>query len=615
MKRCIPLLSTSAVFLNLAACLTLAAGLPDAAAAQDAATRVVRLVPSTDEVQVEVGARVAFTVTAVDANGAEVDVPLRVSGPRNAVSVRNGFVEGLAQGEYEIIAMLVVAAGTGVQPITVSVPVTVAWPAIARITIEGGASALFGGTTITHDVTASHADGSMRPDPAVVWSSSNSSVASVDPFGNVTGGEPGAATITASFGGQDASVEYSVAGLPDVSLTLEGGPTEARTGDVVHFEAVVRDASGSLRDDIPVSWSHSYTATEGMLGVPATGQINERGSYVADVPGIHTVMATAGGVSARHSFRALPRDVVQELDIVTHGGEDWYRTTDLWAFEGMDGRDYVVTGSKVSGGFAFFYDVTNPAAVTKIDSIQVDARTVNDVKVSPDGRYAVLSREGATNRRNGLVVVDMSEPSAPKIASIYEDGITGGVHNMFAAERLPVCPVQRRQVRHHRHEPTSTTRSYVSEYNHPDSRLHDVWVHDGIWRTRRSGARASSWSMSAMAAGEDRPENPVFVTNVLDALGIGRTQPSRTFQESTGKTYLFLGDEIMNTDADSPGPGTRGPWDRTQSQYDAETGTGGIPLVTRGYIQIVDFTDPENPGNGRPLRGAGIRHPQHVGRG
>jgi hypothetical protein len=31
------------------------------------------------------------------------------------------------------------------------------------------------------------------------------------------------------------------------------------------------------------------------------------------------------------------------------------------------------------------------------------------------------------------------------------------------------------------------------------------------------------------------------------------------------------------------------------SRYDSETGTGGIPLTTQGYIQVIDFTDPENP--------------------
>jgi hypothetical protein len=215
-----------------------------------------------------------------------------------------------------------------------------------------------------------------------------------------------------------------------------------------------------------------------MLGVPASGQIRD-GAYVADLPGIHTVVASAGGLVARHSFRAVPRDVVQELELVGHGLESWYRTTDLWVFEGVDGRDYAVTGSKVSGGFAFFYDVTNPAAVTKFDSIQVDARTVNDVKTPPSGRYAALSREGSTNRRDGIVILDLSDPRNPVVASEFGDGITGGVHNMFAeddylyalsdGDKFVIIDVS------DIHNPR-----YVSEYNHPDSRTHDVWVNDGI---------------------------------------------------------------------------------------------------------------------------------------
>ena len=41
-----------------------------------------------------------------------------------------------------------------------------------------------------------------------------------------------------------------------------------------------------------------------------------------------------------------------------------------------------------------------------IDTVRVDARTVNDVKLSADGRIAVISREGASNRKNGLVILD-----------------------------------------------------------------------------------------------------------------------------------------------------------------------------------------------------------------
>ena len=86
----------------------------------------------------------------------------------------------------------------------------------------------------------------------------------------MTGRATGTTTLTASFEGVEASVEHTVRSFPAVTVTLEGGPDEARTGDVIRFDAVVRDADGRRRDDIPVHWSHAYTPTEGMLGVPAT---------------------------------------------------------------------------------------------------------------------------------------------------------------------------------------------------------------------------------------------------------------------------------------------------------------------------------------------------------
>ncbi len=68
----------------------------------------------------------------------------------------------------------------------------------------------------------------------------------------------------------------------------------------------------------------------------------------------------------------------------------------------------------------------------KTDSVKVDARTINDVTVSPDARYGVLSREGASNRVNGVVILDLANPAHPKIASTFDEELTGGVHNMFA---------------------------------------------------------------------------------------------------------------------------------------------------------------------------------------
>jgi len=570
----------------------LLAGLAPALAAQDAPANAARLVGSAERLSVAVGERVPFTVRAVDTAGNEVDVPIRIAGPRDGIDVDDGFVEGIQQGEYEIVATVVLPAGAAGPPATLRVPVVVSWPAVTSLEVVAAdeAERLFVGTTLRQVATARHADGSTRPDARVAWRTSDASVATVDAFGAVTGVAPGAVTLTASLEGREASVRYQVEAFPDVTLSLEGGPREARTGDVIRFDAMVRDRDGNPRDDVPVAWSHAYTPTEGMLGVPAAGQIRD-GAYVADVPGIHTVVASAGPLSARHSFEARPREAVQELDVSGHHLESWYRTTDLWVFEGVDGRDYAVTGSKVSGGYAFFYDVTSPGAIAKIDSIQVDARTVNDVKVSPDGRYAALSREGAMNRRNGLVILDLADPRNPVVASVYEDGITGGVHNMFAADDyLYALSAGDKYVIIDMSDVYAPR--YVSEYNHPGSRIHDVWVHAGL-------AFSSEWETGVVVVdvGDGRwggsPENPVFVTTY--ATPTGATHAAFPYyQESTGKTYLFLGDEIMSRRglAWAGYPGSMGSY---SDRYDPATGTGGIPLVTRGYIQVVDFTDPESP--------------------
>ena len=61
----------------------------------------------------------------------------------------------------------------------------------------------------------------------------------------------------------------------------------------------------------------------------------------------------------------------------------------------------------------------------------MDARNVNDVKVSEDGKIGVITREGASNRKNGFVLLDVSDPYDVKIISAFNDDLTGGVHNTF----------------------------------------------------------------------------------------------------------------------------------------------------------------------------------------
>ena len=544
----------------------------------------LRLVAEPASLSLEVGRTADLRVRVVDAAGEVVDVPVRITGPRGALRVRDGRVQGLRAGSFEVVATAVLAPGAGAPP-ELRVPVTVGWPAVARVEVSRPASRLFVGTRLEHDAEAYHADGTRRPRAAVAWRTSDAAVATVDRHGTVTAHAPGPVVVTAEVEGAAAEVAHEVEAFPARSLEIEGGAARARTGDVVSFDAVGRDASGRRLEDLPVTWAFTFTPDDS-IAAPGAAALVSDGRFVAEVPGRYTLLALAGGLAARRTLVVEPRSVVRPVEARGQGRVSHVHTSDLWVFEGVDGRDYALTGTWGGDGWAYVWDVTDPTSPARTDSIHVDARTVNDVKVSPDGRWAALSREGASNRRNGVVLLDLADPAHPLVASTYDDGLTGGVHNMFATEdHLFAISGGDKYVILDVTDPARPR--YVSEYDHPDSRIHDVWVHDGI-------AYSSEWENGVVVVdvGNGRwggsIENPVLVTNV--PYPVGRTHAAFPYvQESTGRVYLFLGDEILTREgAAFEGFGGDAP-------YDPATGRGGVQSPSSGYVHVIDFTDPQNP--------------------
>lgn len=557
-----------------------------ASAGDASAQAVTRLVAEPAVVEVTVGQTVPIEIRAYGPDGGLVDAPLRIAGARGGLAIADGRVTGLTAGEHSIFVSTVPAPGS--EPVTLEIPVQVGWPPVTRVEVVAEPARLFVGARLGHDVVAFHADGSQRPYPEPSWRSSDPGVASVDAFGNVRGVGPGSATITGEVEGVTATISHTVVESPVARIELSGGQERVRTGDVQSFTVLARAGDGSLVDDAPVSWSYVYHPDDSIVAPAGPAQILD-GRMVADVPGVYTVVAAVGGARAEYSFRVVPRDAVRELDVIGQGRESRVFTTDLWIWEGVDGRDYALTGSKFGDGISMVWDVTDPGNIFKTDSIQVDARTTNDVKVSPDGRYGAISREGASNRRNGVVILDLADPAHPRIASTFEgNGVTGGVHNMYATndylfalaggDKYVIIDV--RDLENPR---------FVSEYNHPDSRVHDVWVHDGL-------AYSAEWGTGVVVVdvgnGEwgGSIENPVFVTSF--PLTTGSTHAVFPYyQESTGRFLLIVGDERVQR----RGLAWQGTGPDHRQQYDPETGRGGYPRATSGYTQIVDFTDPMNP--------------------
>ena len=451
---------------------------------------VTRLVAEPARVNLKVGDSTEFKVTAYDAQGQVIpDAAVRVGGPRMAVFFGDGFVKGLRAGSFRATAT---AASTtpGVTPVTLEIPVTVTWPVLSAIDVTAtGPGRLYAGVTIPHAAKGLHADRSERKGLVATWRSSDPSIARVDRFGNVTAVKPGSVTITAEAEGVRGQKQYTIVANPVTALEIDIPEASVRTGDVVPLKAIAKRANGSPVDDAPITWSYTYTPDDTIAAPGGPGIIDMTPTgwkFAGNYGGRYTIMAKSGNAFAEKVLAVAPRDVRRRITISGRGNISSTHTSDLWPFTGKDGRDYAIVGTWGGDGWAIVFDITDMSNIVKTDSVQVDARTINDVTVSPDARYAVLTREGASNRVNGVVILDLANPAHPKIASTFNEQLTGGVHNAFATNdylfaisggaKYVIIDVK------DIYKP-----KYVSEYKHPNARIHDLWVHDGIAYSAQGG--------------------------------------------------------------------------------------------------------------------------------
>jgi hypothetical protein len=386
--------------------------------------------------------------------------------------------------------------------------------------------------------------------------------------------------IVARVEGVEARQSYRVEANPVASIEIDIPRDQLFTGDVIPLKARALAADGTPVPDAPITWSYVYTPAD-TIEAPGGAGIIDWGRFAANASGRFTLLAHSGTALARKVVEVEERDVIQKIEVTGRGSITSTHTSDLWPWTGVDGRDYALVGTWGGDGWAIVFDITDLGNIVRTDSIQIDARTINDVTISPDGRYGVLAREGASNRVNGVVILDLANPAHPTVASSFSEELTGGVHNMFATNDhlFAVSGGQKYVIIDVRdiYNPT-----YVSEYRHPNARLHDLWVHDGIAYSAQGGVGTVIVDVGNGAYG-GTIENPTLV-NVVEINSGHEIYPY--FQESTGRVYLFIGDEFMNREGRV--------WEGTDYRDEMYT-PGGVPQTSGGYTHIVDFTDPMNP--------------------
>ncbi|MTI87009.1 MAG: hypothetical protein FH748_03465 [Balneolaceae bacterium] len=510
----------------------------------------VQIVVENDNLELNVGDEAVINAKVVDSEGTTLaDTLIFFSRNRRALSVtRDGHIKALKPGTYNVFIFKTQQNGN--PRLRSQATVNVIYPPLDRIAFNTTPEQLYEGTSIQLEARVYDKLDFHREDLEVDnITSSNPEVAEVDKFGKLRAKSPGSFTITALI--EDVTTEWSseVIANPVTSVDLSVNSDVVRTGDVINITAVPKDQNGNVVQDAPVTYSFTAQPDDDR-GPAAPAQIEQDGRFVANKSGLYTIMAKNASTISETTVRVNPRNVSQKIEVVGHGEVTDVPTSDLWVWEGVDGKDYAVTGTHVGRGEAFFWDVSDPENMVTIDTVTVDARVVNDVKVSEDGRIAVISREGASNRKNGLVILDVTDPANVKILSRFDDGLTGGVHNVFIYEdHVYAINNGRRYDIINIEDPENPYRVSKFELDTPGHSVHDVWIEDGVayssnWTDGVVAVDVGSNMSGEMQGAGGSPENPKKLGSFTYPSGWNHAAfPFKS--QSTDDFYVIAGDETF----------------------------------------------------------------------
>jgi len=323
---------------------------------------------------------------------------------------------------------------------------------------------------------------------------------------------------------------------------------------------------------------------------PGNGQMDADGAFVGYEPGAYLVTASFGTRTAEVPVTLAPRDVRRPATIVGRLPRTRFTTEEVWLHPG---GKYASLGSGSGGDVMYAIDISDPAHPTVTDSIVSNTRRVNDVMSTPDGKFLVFTREGASDRKNGIVIASIEDPAHPRVISEFTEGVNSGVHSAFVY----------RQEKYGTHvyltndgtgaihildisDPYHPKEVAQWRTNRPDAgrTLHDVDVQDGL-------AYLSYWNDglvvldvgNGMKGGS--PSSPQLVTQYkydLNALyrdveaagGPGFIRGTHTAWRH--KNYVFIADEVF------PASGVKG-------GKDASAGRA------YGRLHVIDISDVERP--------------------
>ena len=241
-------------------------------------------------VSLNVGESVTLAATVKPDNATNKTVSWSSSNASVASVDASGKVSAVAEGTATITAK------AGDKTATCSVTVTKKVVAVESVTLDKSSLELNEGETVTLTATVKPDNASDR---TVTWSSSKTSVATVDANGKVTAVAEGTATITAKAGNKSATCSVTVTKnvVAVESVTLDKSSLELTEGETATLTATVKPDNATNKT---VTWSSSNASI---------ATVDQNGKVTAVAEGTATITAKAGEKTATCTV-AVKKNVV-----------------------------------------------------------------------------------------------------------------------------------------------------------------------------------------------------------------------------------------------------------------------------------------------------------------
>jgi uncharacterized protein YjdB len=256
----------------------------------NAGTNLTGITLSPVATSVPVNTTQQFTATGSYNDGSSRDLTALVTWSSTSTAVAtvdaNGLVTAVAAGSTNISATLGSTSN--------STSLTVSAPTIASISVTPVGLTLGIGINQQYTATATYSDGSSQDlSSGVTWSSSSTSVATVNSSGLVTTVGAGNTTITATVGSLSDTSTLTVVAAHLLSIAVSPATPSIAVGTTQQFSAVGSFDDGSTQLLTSVTWSSS---AQGVATVTSAGLATAVGT------GSTTISAVSGGATGSASL-------------------------------------------------------------------------------------------------------------------------------------------------------------------------------------------------------------------------------------------------------------------------------------------------------------------------